>query len=254
MNMTPPRQARGATITRRLRTVPRETARAGHPPPVLSCTSWGFSCPGVCTPGGELLPRLFTLTTASVQASSGRFVFCDTVRRRRLAPPVPACCTRHDALWCSDFPLAGNAPVRAARPPAIVCHSGMKLIQRRSVLQRKTVRSLTDQSRACRASRQWCLETCPNRTSPPGPGERPAKMISAHNAPTTGPRNSPMGKKNSPTMPPTIPPSAPHLLAPNRRAPSAPATKSSTCAATQSIDQDVQASATRPHGARLTVK
>ena len=30
--------------------------------PVLSCTAWGFSCPGACAPGGELLPRLFTLT------------------------------------------------------------------------------------------------------------------------------------------------------------------------------------------------
>ena len=30
--------------------------------PVLSCTAWGFSCPGACALGGELLPRLFTLT------------------------------------------------------------------------------------------------------------------------------------------------------------------------------------------------
>ena len=30
--------------------------------PVLSCTAWGFSCPGACAPGGELLPRRFTLT------------------------------------------------------------------------------------------------------------------------------------------------------------------------------------------------
>ena len=30
--------------------------------PVLSCTAWGFSCPVACAPGGELLPRLFTLT------------------------------------------------------------------------------------------------------------------------------------------------------------------------------------------------
>ena len=28
----------------------------------MSCTTWGFSCPGACAPGGGLLPRLFTLT------------------------------------------------------------------------------------------------------------------------------------------------------------------------------------------------
>ena len=33
-----------------------------HPLPVLSCTAWGFSCPGTCAPGGGLLPRLFTLS------------------------------------------------------------------------------------------------------------------------------------------------------------------------------------------------
>jgi hypothetical protein len=35
----------------------------------------------------------------------GRFVFCDTFRRPQLSPRVPACFTRHVALWCSDFPL-----------------------------------------------------------------------------------------------------------------------------------------------------
>jgi len=30
--------------------------------PVMSCTSWGFSCPAAYAPGGELLPRRFTLT------------------------------------------------------------------------------------------------------------------------------------------------------------------------------------------------
>lgn len=36
--------------------------RAGDPcHPVLSCTTWGFSCPRACVRGGGLLPRLFTL-------------------------------------------------------------------------------------------------------------------------------------------------------------------------------------------------
>jgi hypothetical protein len=43
----------------------------------------------------------------------GRFIFCDTFRCRRLSPPAPACCPRHDALWCSDFPLAGRASGQA---------------------------------------------------------------------------------------------------------------------------------------------
>jgi len=37
-------------------------SRAGGPlPPVLSCTTWGFSCPLAYARGGGLLPRLFTL-------------------------------------------------------------------------------------------------------------------------------------------------------------------------------------------------
>ena len=36
--------------------------------PVLSCTAWGFSCPGTCAPGGGLLPRRFTLAPACAKA------------------------------------------------------------------------------------------------------------------------------------------------------------------------------------------
>ncbi len=74
--------------------------------PVLSCTAWGFSCPGACAPGGGLLPRLFTLTRGF---RHGRFVFCDTFHRAGLSPGASAHSTRHAALWCSDFPLPACA-------------------------------------------------------------------------------------------------------------------------------------------------
>ena len=47
--------------------------RAGGPvPPVLSCTTWGFSCPLACARGGGLLPRLFTLA-AELSPGGGLF-------------------------------------------------------------------------------------------------------------------------------------------------------------------------------------
>lgn len=39
--------------------------------PVWPCTAWGLSCPGSHPPGGGLLPRLFTLALAPVQARHG---------------------------------------------------------------------------------------------------------------------------------------------------------------------------------------
>ena len=77
------------------------TARPAASSPVLSCTAWGLSCPGDCSPGGGLLPRLFTLTAI---LRSRRFVLCDTFRRKELTPPPPAYSTRHAAVWCPDFP------------------------------------------------------------------------------------------------------------------------------------------------------
>ena len=97
-----------AVIDRRYRsrdaTIP-EDQRTGGPPSVLSCTAWGFSCLADCSVSGELLPRLFTLTCASLPKNR-RCLFCDTFRQPRLAPGLPACFTRHAAVWCSDFPLA----------------------------------------------------------------------------------------------------------------------------------------------------
>lgn len=49
-------------------------SRAGGPlPPVLSCTTWGFSCPLAYARGGGLLPRLFTLTNPALARGGGLF-------------------------------------------------------------------------------------------------------------------------------------------------------------------------------------
>lgn len=60
----------GATITRDSDPPDCSEGFAGRRPilPVLSCTAWGFSCPGPYEPGGELLPRLFTLTGSCLPA------------------------------------------------------------------------------------------------------------------------------------------------------------------------------------------
>ena len=98
------------------------SGRARRPAfPVLSCTTWGFSCPAGCPTGGGLLPRLFTLTLSP--KTFGRFVFCDTFRGPVLSPAPPACSTRHVVWRCSDFPLAARPPegARCQRPSATRC-------------------------------------------------------------------------------------------------------------------------------------
>src|SRR6266496_1038805 len=100
------RDARRASAHRDA-TIP-EDRRAGCPPSVLSCTAWGFSCLANCSASGELLPRLFTLA-CTLLPKNRRCVFCDTFRRRSLSTVMPACFTRHAAVWCSDFPPATPA-------------------------------------------------------------------------------------------------------------------------------------------------
>jgi hypothetical protein len=97
------RDARGACAPRDA-TIP-EDRRTGCPPSVLSCTAWGFSCLADYSASGELLPRLFNLACASLPKNR-RCLFCDTFRQRSLGRTLPACFTRHAAVWCSDFPLA----------------------------------------------------------------------------------------------------------------------------------------------------
>ena len=83
----------------------------------------GFFLPRNCSASGELLPRLFTLTCASLPKNR-RCLFCDTFRHRALANAAPACFTRHAAVWCSDFPLANLASHQ--RSSAISAESIMK--------------------------------------------------------------------------------------------------------------------------------
>ena len=82
--------------------------RAGCPSSVLSCTAWGFSCLANCSASGELLPRLFTLA-CTLLPKNRRYLFCDTLRHRSFSTVMPACFTRHAAVWCSDFPPASPA-------------------------------------------------------------------------------------------------------------------------------------------------
>ena len=84
-------------------TIPEDLYRAGCSSSVLSCTAWGFSCLANYSASGELLPRLFTLARALLPKNR-RCFFCDTLRHRNFPTAMPACFTRHAAVWCSDFP------------------------------------------------------------------------------------------------------------------------------------------------------
>src|SRR5882762_9168779 len=48
--------------------------RTGCPPPVLSCTAWGFSCHANYFARGELLPRLFTLACTFLKEPAVSFL------------------------------------------------------------------------------------------------------------------------------------------------------------------------------------
>jgi len=107
-----PTRNRGARARSRgrgsvMRRYPR-IKRAGCPSSVLSCTAWGFSCLANYSASGELLPRLFTLT-CTLLPKNRRCLFCDTLRHRSFSTVMPACFTRHAAVWCSDFPPASPA-------------------------------------------------------------------------------------------------------------------------------------------------
>ena len=96
------------TFIRRDATIPEDFYRAGCPSSVLSCTAWGFSCLANYFASGELLPRLFTLA-CTLLPKNRRCLFCDTLRHRSFSTVMPACFTRHAAVWCSDFPPASPA-------------------------------------------------------------------------------------------------------------------------------------------------
>jgi len=82
--------------------------RAGYPPSVLSCTTWGFSCLANYSASGELLPRLFTLACAFLKEPAVSFSVTLSVTAIPITfgAAAPARFTRHAAVWCSDFPPA----------------------------------------------------------------------------------------------------------------------------------------------------
>ena len=83
---------------------------------VWPCTAWGLSCPGDRSPGGGLLPRLFTLTPTPVQAHRGG-IFSVTLSIDADFRPRPLrTFPQHAALWCSDFPLPPKRERPSARP------------------------------------------------------------------------------------------------------------------------------------------
>jgi hypothetical protein len=119
--------------------------RAGCPSSVLSCTAWGFSCLANYSASGELLPRLFTLARALLPKNR-RCFFCDTLRHRSFSTAMPACFTRHAAVWCSDFPPTSRKRLASDHLP-----SANNLSQR---LKKKTPKSgKAPQKRACRDKR-----------------------------------------------------------------------------------------------------
>ena len=88
-------------------------------PPVMPCTTWGFSCPGACAPGGGLLPRLFTLASRALRRA-GRFNFL------RHFPSRPAFAARARVFYaacCLKVFGLSSTPCGAA----IACHSAGKV-------------------------------------------------------------------------------------------------------------------------------
>jgi hypothetical protein len=106
-DFSPPRGVSRHACDRYPRRAPEFPPRPGRRPgvSVWPCTAWGLSCPGSCLPGGGLLPRLFTLTTAPVRARHGGLFSVTLSIVRGFRPDPPRTFPRHAAFWCSDFPL-----------------------------------------------------------------------------------------------------------------------------------------------------
>ena len=132
------RRSRGESRSRGMRLLPGSCPACARPArrqlPVMSCTTWGFSCPGTCAPGGGLLPRLFTLTPLRLAAKRGGLIFCDTFRRAGLSPDAPAHSTRHVVWRCSDFPLREPEPAqRSSATHPGKCRDGEPLASAQTV-------------------------------------------------------------------------------------------------------------------------
>jgi len=99
--------------------IPAAIGRATQPP-ILPCTERGFSCCRRCRRRGGLLPHLFTLTLREPPCgeSTGRFVFCDTIRRRALRRGARTCLAARAASCPVVSGLSSPRPYRARRSTA----------------------------------------------------------------------------------------------------------------------------------------
>ncbi len=120
---SPPRERQGATKYPEAAPIRGRTG-AGQATRLLFCLAphGVFRAPAFARAGGELLPRLFTLTRP-VTGPGGLFSVTLSVAAG-LRRTAPACSTRHVALRCSDFPLAGQGTVRAS--PAASDHLSIR--------------------------------------------------------------------------------------------------------------------------------
>ena len=106
--LTPP--GGGEPVSRPVRLLPGSHGQATQLP-VLSCTAWGLSCPGACAPGGELLPRLFTLAGVS---PGGLFsVTLSVTAGFRPRPPH---------VVCGMLPWGVRTFLQRVAPPAVIRH------------------------------------------------------------------------------------------------------------------------------------
>ncbi len=119
--------------TREVRLIPgngfAEAKRVRHrAPPVLSCTTRGFSCPAGCPAGGGLLPRLFTLTReqnlglAPAAASGGLFsVTLSVTGPFRNPPPHVLCGVLSVGVRTFLWQTPWETPKACQRPSATRC-------------------------------------------------------------------------------------------------------------------------------------
>ena len=86
--------------------------------PIWSCSVWGLPCRRHYCRRGGLLPPLFTLALR-FRGTAGRFVFCDTIRRRGLNRDACACLSARAASCPAVSGLSSPNFYRARRYPRL---------------------------------------------------------------------------------------------------------------------------------------
>ena len=113
------RRSRGESRLRGMRLLPGSCPAFARPArrrlPVMSCTTWGFSCPRDCSRGGGLLPRRFTL--ALPLAKGGLFSVTLSVAPD-FRPALPRILRGMLPGGVRTFLSAGRSPRSDRLPPA----------------------------------------------------------------------------------------------------------------------------------------